>query len=219
MNFFVQFTFHCSLFLAVCIGTAGYCLWDQNRDHKTLDARIIVILAVGGLFEFFTFGMTLMSGKLIFDNITNIDILNKTRQYHLAVRVPLDSPSTSEYWTVTYPLPRPAGLTQGPDGQPLAPRDAQARRTFAILRTQPGENPWDLGPWRNFKSVMGNNILEWLLPIRHSPCCNHESPVSEYEFGPVIQDLKKRYKVPEFGEDGPVMNNGIEMQQTTPVGR
>ena len=190
MNFFVQFTFYCTLFLAVCIGTGGYCLWKQLRDHRALDARIVVLLALAGFFVIFTLGMTLSSGKLIFDNITSVDVLNKNRQYHLAVRVPLDSPSTTEYWTITYPLLRPASLTQGADGQPLAPRDARARRTFAILRTQPGVNPWDLGAWRNFKSVMGNSVLEWLLPIRHSPCCNHESAESEYEFGPVIQELR-----------------------------
>lgn len=76
-------------------------------------------------------------------------------------------------------------------------RDRLAKQTFAILKTHSGENPFDLGPWRNFKSVMGNNVLEWFLPIKHSPCCNHEIMESDYEFGSLIDELRRRYELPE----------------------
>lgn len=214
-NFFIQFTFYCSLAIAVCIGTAGYCLALQQREGRSVDGRIVAMLALGGLFGFFTIGMTMTSLKYVFDNITNIDVLRKSQEFFLAVRVPLDSPPTQQYHTITYPLARPAGLTRGPNGQPLAPRDDLARRTFAVLRTDKGENPWDLGAWRNFKTVMGNNALEWLLPIRHSPCCNHDSPKGDYEFGPLIPELKKRYHLPELKDDdgSATSGNDIEMRE------
>jgi palmitoyltransferase len=75
----------------------------------------------------------------------------------------------------------------------MAARDQQARRTFAILQAEPGENPWHLGYLQNFKSVMGDSIIEWLLPIRHSPCSRHDSMVSDYQFGPLVEELKRRY--------------------------
>ncbi|TKA77156.1 hypothetical protein B0A49_03643 [Cryomyces minteri] len=47
-------------------------------------------------------------------------------------------------------------------------------RLFAILLTPPGVNPWDLGSaMSNLKEVMGHSWVEWLLPVRRSPCAIH----------------------------------------------
>ena len=83
--------------------------------------------------------------------------------------------------TITYPLHLPI------DRPPLpAPRP----RTFAILETLPGMNPWDLGtPYLNFKAVFGARFHDWLLPVKHSPCCDHSSLISQYPLGPDFQDL------------------------------
>lgn len=71
-------------------------------------------------------------------------------------------------------------------------RDLQATRTFAILpMLQAGDNPWDLGSrLLNFKTVMGPGLLDWLLPIRRSPCCDHEDITSQYAIGPRVDELK-----------------------------
>ncbi|RMD43439.1 hypothetical protein DV735_g1683, partial [Chaetothyriales sp. CBS 134920] len=37
-------------------------------------------------------------------------------------------------------------------------------RTFAILETKPGANPFDIGCWNNFKDVMGHTVLDWSSP-------------------------------------------------------
>lgn len=174
------------------------------------DGRTIAVLTLAAMFMFFAMGMTFTSGKYILENITNIDALRSDQEHFLAVRVPLDSPSTQNYWTVTYPLPRPEGLTHDHNGNPLAPRDESARKTFAVVRTNPGENPWDLGPWENFKTVMGNNPLEWMLPIRHSPCCNREDMGSDYKMGPVVDRVRERYNLPKWDAPSP-QSNGIEM--------
>ncbi|KAF7563887.1 hypothetical protein G7046_g263 [Stylonectria norvegica] len=225
-NFFVQFTFYCSLYCAVCLATSAYSLRLQRRDKDPLDGRIVAGIALSSLFCFFTFAMSMTSARFIVKNITNIDMLRKNQTFRLAVRVPPNSPSTDRYQTITYPLSNPSwGSTddQVSDGavpstgtmgtlntmNPVSTRDEQAKRTFAILSTEPGENPWDTGYWQNWKSVMGNNILEWLLPIRHSPCCNHDSMESDYEFGSLVDELKKRYGIPDSG--APV-KDGIEMR-------
>lgn len=83
--------------------------------------------------------------------------------------------------TVTYPLHLPTDRPPLPAPQP---------RTFAILETLPGHNPWDIGsPFLNFKSVFGDNLLKWLLPLNHSPCCDHSSVVSMYSLGPDFEEL------------------------------
>lgn len=63
---------------------------------------------------------------------------------------------------------------------------------FAILQTLPGENPFDLGsPLKNIQQVMGFSLLEWLLPIKQSPCADHSSNESAFALGPVVTRLKK----------------------------
>ncbi|KAG6035966.1 hypothetical protein E4U41_005882 [Claviceps citrina] len=147
-------------------------------------------------------------------------MLRKRQTFTLAVRIPQDTPPSSKYPTITYPLqpttattttqpaPSPAAAAHLPNTCRGAPavaatddavsRDKQATRKFAILTADVGENPWDLGPWENWKAVMGTRAIEWLLPLRHSPCCNHDSMVSEYPLGPLLGQLRQRYGVPDL---------------------
>lgn len=83
--------------------------------------------------------------------------------------------------TVTYPLHLPS------DRPPIP---APVPRRFAILETPRGLNPWNLGsPYRNFKAVFGENFIDWLLPLKHSPCCDHSSQISEFPLGPEFEVL------------------------------
>lgn len=83
--------------------------------------------------------------------------------------------------TITYPLHLPMDRPPLPAPQP---------RTFAILETLPGMNPWDVGaPYPNFKAVFGQKLHDWLLPVKHSPCCDHSSLVSIYPLGPDFEEL------------------------------
>jgi palmitoyltransferase len=74
-------------------------------------------------------------------------------------------------------------------------RDLQASRTFAVLRMlESGDNPWDLGSLMlNWKTVMGDNVIDWFLPIKRSPCCNHEQSESQFSVGPWVDLLRVRY--------------------------
>jgi palmitoyltransferase len=90
------------------------------------------------------------------------------------------------------PTAHPGGGQDPSTKERVSERDLQATRTFAILpMLQAGDNPWDLGSWLlNFKTVMGVNLLDWLLPIRRSPCCNHEDTTSQYAIGPGVDLLR-----------------------------
>lgn len=77
----------------------------------------------------------------------------------------------------------------------IARRDNLAKRTFLILKMpEPGYNPWDLGSsLLNWESVMGDSVLDWVLPFKRSPCCNHEEGESYYQVGPMVDLLKSKY--------------------------
>lgn len=89
--------------------------------------------------------------------------------------------------TITYPLYLP------PSRPPLpAPRP----RSFAVVRTPPGMNPWQLATgYDNFKQIFGDNLQEWLLPIKMSPCSKHDRDDSFYPLGKGIERLKKDAKI------------------------
>lgn len=212
------------MYCTICLATAAYCLRLQRSEGRSLDGVVVAAVALSAFFGLFTFAMAMTASRFVIRNITNVDMLRMSQVYSLAVRVPLNTPSTDRYQTITYPLPRPP-WSPGPvsvsvsnaaqarrESSPMTMRDRQARRTFAILRTEPGENPWNDGPWNNFKSVMGDSALEWFLPIRHSPCCNHDSMVSDYHLGPLLEELKKRYGVPSCDSTD---TRGIEMLDTS----
>jgi palmitoyltransferase len=216
-KFFTQFVAYCTCFCAVVLSASAYALAHQVREDLVPDVHVIVTIAISGFFGIFCFMMTITAFRFIFTNQTNIDILKKQVTYQVAVRVPLGAPPTSNYHTVTYPLPRPEQRLHGQVNgtarisEKTSSRDRLARKTFAILKTEPGENPWHLGYRRNFQSVMGNNVFEYLFPISRSPCTNHEDEESDYPFGPLIDELKVRYGISR--ETGSAeSDDGIELQ-------
>lgn len=73
----------------------------------------------------------------------------------------------------------------------LSARDLRASRRFAILRMPQGDNPWDLGSrFLNMQALMGISLIDWLLPFKRSPCCNHENKESHFAIGPSVDELK-----------------------------
>lgn len=55
---------------------------------------------------------------------------------------------------------------------------------------KPVSNPWDLGSAiTNWEIMIGYNVLDWLLLIKRSSCCNHENSESHYMVGPKVNLL------------------------------
>lgn len=197
-KFFVQFTFYTALYCIIVIVAAVICLQSKVRNGDGIDGVVIGALAIATLFGLFTLTMTLTSMRYIFLNLTTVDYLKSKNVVHqLAIRVPQGTPPGQNYNVITYPLPNStnnSGVSgQTSTGEFCSPRDRLATRTFAIVKTDMGENPWDLGYYRNWKSVMGNNLIDWLLPLNESPCARHEEPESFYELGPLYHQLRVRF--------------------------
>lgn len=159
--------------------------------------------------------MTCSSTQFALLNLTTIENLNKnTKAWQLAVflpdpeRTPKVDANGIAYPTITYPLPLEseksnpsAAQSESSSGEIIEPverhispphlseRDAKAQRTFAILHMEPGRSPWDLGASENWKTVMGNNVLDWFLPANRSPCCNHENDISQFRLGAWFEQL------------------------------
>ena len=64
-------------------------------------------------------------------------------------------------------------------------------RTFTILESKPGQSPFYVSGWTNFREVMGYHIFDWFAPVRASPCTDHDNPESMYKTGSVLYEMKK----------------------------
>ncbi|RDA84151.1 hypothetical protein CP532_4536 [Ophiocordyceps camponoti-leonardi (nom. inval.)] len=215
-NFFLQFTVYTFCLCVLCVSFCAYAIHQEKIRDSKVDGWYIAVVVIASIFALFTLAMSMTTARLILTNSTSIDVLRKSQITFLAVRIPRSTPTTEAFPTVSYPLQRPprsmsdASHTRSSSDRDPS-RDQRATKKFAIVRTEPNENPWDLGFWGNWKSVMGNNVVEWLLPIRHSPCCNHESMESDYQLGPRFARLKKRFGLPELDGD---VDGLVEMHDT-----
>lgn len=138
------------------------------------------------LFALFTLGMSGSSLQFILLNSTTIENLSRRHKvWFLAIHIPrLSAPVTAttvRFSTISYPLAVASSSVpmQGPT------------KYFAILHSKPGDNPFDLGFFKNFKSVMGEHWYDWFLPLRHSPCCNHDQKESQFSLGDVVKRMRE----------------------------
>ncbi|KAJ6107835.1 Palmitoyltransferase pfa5 [Penicillium sp. IBT 18751x] len=197
-KFFIQFVVYTATYCAFVLIVNAYFTAEIKRQTGGANPYWCVCIGLSGLFGLFSAGMTLSSIQLAMLNITTIENLSRNSVvWTLAVRVPEhllgrlwtpDSPWAPTFRMISYPLEPPEPLTPT---QP--PRNLSAERhVFAILHTQPGENPFDLGSkLKNLQQVMGYSITDWLLPLKHSPCADHSSPESAFALGPVVTRLKQ----------------------------
>ena len=145
--------------------------------------------------------MTGSSLQFALVNSTTIENLSrKTIVWTLAIHMPRPSETSSGLRTISF------SKAQTPPS-PQANLDPDAIRTFAILHTKPGENPFDLGSFRNFKAVMGDRWLDWFLPLRYSPCCDHYRQDSQFAMGPVVRRMRKEAGI------YPALTDGSERPQ------
>lgn len=184
------------MYCAVCLSAGAYVTSRLAREGNGTDAAAIVLIAVAAFFGLFSFTMASLSLRFCFINSTNIESLRGSdKVYQLAIRIPLNQTPNSEsastvaadYETITFPRPD----LNDPTAQEGHSRPA-AEHKFAIVKTEMGDNPWDTGSYyTNFKSVMGKGLLDWLFPLRMSPCCAYNG---EYPVGPAVDRLRERLK-------------------------
>lgn len=204
-KFFIQFNFYAALYTLQILITTAYFFAQRRQQYNYINGHWIAVLALSGLFLLFSGGMLMSSGQFAFINSTTIEHLDrKTKVWNLAVytnqRV-LQEIHEKNLPVLLISYPRPPeenlqNLAQSSVGSTSRARDDQTatastgHRTFAILETAPGANPFDLGYLDNFTDIMGPTIWDWLLPIKPSPCLKHDDPISLYKLGPVVDELK-----------------------------
>ncbi|KAI9804538.1 MAG: hypothetical protein M1825_001437 [Sarcosagium campestre] len=202
-KFFIQFVVYASVFWIYDLVVMTFYLAESAKESGPLNVHYIVVVAMAALFTFFTLGMSISSIQLALHNSTTIESFTRhTKVWYMAVRIPYDNEDMSEQALrataklpqLKYPLPSqmPLGAV-GLENRKLPPL-----RRFVVLSTKPGENPFDLGMYRNWTEVMGPRPIDWLLPLKYSPCSRHENPESAFPLGPVVDRLRREHYLPQL---------------------
>ena len=181
-KFFIQFTAWTAIYCLFVLIVMAIFLTETNREFGVVNIHWIVTVALAGLFLLFTLGMTGSSVQFALLNTTTIENLSrKSIVWDLAIHIPKPPDQPLAFPTISFST-GPAALTADENlDEPSLPH--QSIKTFAILHSKPGENPYDLGPFRNFKTVMGEHWYDWLLPFKYSPCCDHSSSECQFDVG------------------------------------
>lgn len=187
-KFFIQFTTWSAMFCLFVLIIMAIFLTETNRDTGVVNVHWIVTVALAGLFLLFTLGMTGSSVQFALLNTTTIENLSrKSIVWDLAIHIPKAPQQPPAFPTISFSTGRAASASED-TAQPTSP---EAIKTFAILHSRPGENPFDLGPVRNFKAVMGEHWYDWYLPLKYSPCCDHSSQECQFEVGAAVVRMRK----------------------------
>ena len=208
-KYFVQFTFYGGLFTLHTLVVMAYYYAQRRQAEGFINVHWILNLAFAALFFLFSAGMCASTMQFALINSTTIENLSKkTKVYYLAIYVApqvlsnFSATQRNDIRLITYPRPPSEQLEtlqqNGADLATLSPPHSssttappQEIRTFAILETKPGCNPWDVGALDNFKEVMGYKAIDWLLPLKQSPLTRHDNPESMYRMGSVVRHLRR----------------------------
>ncbi|PGH27814.1 hypothetical protein AJ80_00602 [Polytolypa hystricis UAMH7299] len=181
-KFFIQFIFYTTLFTGFNIIVMAVFVAELSKERGSVNVHWILVLALSAFFGLFAFAMLLSSLHITWHNSSTIENLDRhTKVWMLAILIPRleDLPRPASFPIVSFP---PLSTTQS----------SIPRRHFAILHTKPGESPFDLGsPLANLKEVLGYSIVDWLLPLKHSPCTDHSHQEGAFRVGPVVERLRR----------------------------
>lgn len=68
-----------------------------------------------------------------------------------------------------------------------------AERYYVVMQTKALEHPWYTSLMQGWEDTMGNNVIDWFLPIKQSPC-KQRSRRGEFEWGEVVYDMARQYE-------------------------
>ncbi|KAI9811578.1 MAG: palmitoyltransferase pfa5, partial [Thelocarpon impressellum] len=199
-KFFIQFVTYGGVFCAFTMTTMAIFVSERRHETGRLSVHWVMTLGLSALFMLFGFGMAGSSIHLTLLNSTTVENLSRKGKVHnLAVYLP---PAVEARLGAESPMVR---MTYAPTG-------GGPSRTFGVIATPPGLNPWHLGSYgANWRSVMGERPLDWLLPVRHSPCTDHSNADSQFRFGPAVARLRCEKGL--FGELPPAPAPAAQTQQ------
>lgn len=122
-------------------------------------------------------------------NYTTVEVLQRGNAYNIALLKPRSSSSSTPYSSASS-SPNSNSRQQNPV---LCELQRSQSRSYIVVQTQPGDNPWDMGVWNNVRSIMGDSVIGWFIPWTMSPIARHDSHEGEFGWGTVVQRMMEEH--------------------------
>lgn len=157
-----------------------------------------LVLAV--VFSIFTVTMTGMTGWNMMINFTSVEGIQRGGVHNIAFLLSrqssqvADSPPTS-----SAPSKKDSKTPDTEEDWPvLRTVQRSSGRNYVIMQTKPLEHPWYTSLMMGWEDTMGTKFIDWLLPIKQSPC-KQKSRRGEFEWGEVVYDMARKYEADNPG--------------------
>ncbi|KAJ4299803.1 palmitoyltransferase pfa5 [Kalmusia sp. IMI 367209] len=181
-KFFIQLVFYCALYTMFSWIPLAIFLSERRRVLNSMPGIWIAMLPLCGIFMIFSVTMFFMTFWNLSINYTTIETLQRGGVHNIAMLATRRDPNTQS--------PR-RNSSYKSEERPNVLREVRRSdgREYVVFQTQPLVHPWDLGSMENLRSVMGDGLLQWILPFQMSPCVKHEDVRGEYGWSRAVLDM------------------------------
>ncbi|KAK3215694.1 hypothetical protein GRF29_8g821737 [Pseudopithomyces chartarum] len=188
-KFFIQSLFYAALYTTFSWVPIAIFFAERKRVLDSQPGIWIAILPLGGILMMFSAGMFFMTFWNQSINFTTIETLQRGGVYNIAMR-------TTQRTRPSSHGSRRNSSTQANGEKPNVLKEVKLDdgREYVVFQTQPFVNPWDIGSKDNLRSIMGNGIIQWLLPFQKSPCIRHDDVRGEFGWSRAVIDMAAEWE-------------------------
>jgi palmitoyltransferase len=191
-KFFIQFLFYGFLWFVFMLIPMAYFLAERIRIVKDKPTTWIALVALTAIFLIFAGTMFFMTTWNLSINYTTIETLQRDGIHNITMLATRGH--SLERRSSKASRPREG---EGPNVLREVTRDGG--REYVVFQTQPLDNPWDLGNMANLRSIMGDSILDWFIPLKMSPCTKHDDSRGEFPWSSLVLDMAREWEADNPG--------------------
>ncbi|KAK7190490.1 palmitoyltransferase pfa5 [Paraphaeosphaeria sporulosa] len=182
-KFFIQFVFYGALYTTFSWIPVAIFLAERIRVLGSKPGIWIAMLPLCGIFMIFTVTMFFMTFWNQSINYTTIETLQRGGVHNISMLVTRRDPSTQ--------TSRRNSSSHNAREKPNVLREVTRSdgREYVVFQTQPYVNPWDIGSMENLRTIMGNSIVQWILPFQTSPCIKRDDVRGQYGWSREVIDM------------------------------
>lgn len=199
-KWFQQFVFFGALYTTYVWIVVAVFLSDRASKMGSRPGTWLGALILAVVFSIFTSTMTGMTAWNLMINFTSVEGVKRGGIHNIAFLISHrasqanDSPPTS-----SAPSKKEARTPDSEEDWPvLRTFQRGSGKTYVVMQTKPLEHPWYTSLMMGWKDTMGTTFLDWVLPIKQSPC-KQRSRRGEFEWGEVVYDMARKYEADNPG--------------------
>ncbi|CAI6300397.1 unnamed protein product [Periconia digitata] len=204
-KYFIQFVFYGMLWTGYMLIPMAYFLAERIRLVGDKPSTWIAMVALSALFCMFTGSMFFMTTWNVTINYTTVETVQRGGVQNIAMLATRGHSLDRRHSRSSV---RSSTRREGDGPNVLREFMREDGREYVVFQTQPFVNPWDLGNAKNMRSIMGDKVLDWFIPLKMSPCLKHDDPRGEFGWSVDITRMARDWEADNPGRRIQLLNHG-----------